>query len=162
MPIQVGDKIPSQTFRIMTAEGPKPVTSDEIFAGKKILLVGVPGAFTPTCHKNHVPGYVNNADELKSKGVQEIFVLSANDQFVMSAWQKVSDPDNKLTFLADGNQEFSDKIDLTLDGSANGLGKRLRRFSILAENGVVKIINVEQAPGQADMSGASHMLELLA
>ncbi len=122
MAIKVGDRVPNATFRVVTAEGPKPLTTDDVFKGKKVVLFAVPGAFTPTCTKNHLPGYINNAAAIKAKGIDTIAVTGVNDQFVMDAWKKSSGGEGKVEFLADGNGDFAKALDLTLDASANGLG----------------------------------------
>src|SRR6202008_1878466 len=160
MAIKVGDRVPNGTFTVMTAEGPKPKTTDELFKGKKVVLFAVPGAFTPTCHKNHLPGFVKNADAIKAKGVDTIAVTAVNDGFVMNEWKKASGAD-AIEFLADGNADFAKAIDMTLDASANGLGTRSKRYSMLVDNGVVKSLNIEEAPGKADVSGADAMLKQL-
>lgn len=159
MSIKVGDRLPNATFRIMTPQGPMPKTTDELFKGKKVVLFAVPGAFTPTCHKNHLPGFLNNADALKAKGVDAIMVTGVNDVFVMDAWQKASGADGKIQFLSDGNAEFAKAIDLTIDASANGLGIRSKRYAMLVEDGVVKTLNIEDAPGKADISSAESLLK---
>jgi peroxiredoxin len=161
MPIKVGDRLPSATFRVMTADGPKPRSTDEVFKGKKVVLFAVPGAFTPTCTKNHLPGYITNADAIRAKGIDSIAVTGVNDQFVMDAWKKASGGEGKVEFLADGNGDFAKAIDLTLDASANGLGLRSKRYSMLVEDGVVKKLNIEEAPGKAEVSGADAMLKSL-
>jgi glutaredoxin/glutathione-dependent peroxiredoxin len=161
MTIKVGDRLPSATFTVMTADGPKPKTTDEIFKGKKVVLFAVPGAFTPTCHKNHLPGFLQNADAIKSKGIQSIAVTGVNDVFVMEAWKKSTDPGNKIEFLADGSGDFAKAIDLTVDLIARGLGVRSQRYSMLVEDGVVKKLNVEDSPGKADISGADNLLKQL-
>ena len=119
MAIKVGDRVPNATFRVVTAEGPKPLTTDDVFKGKKVVLFAVPGAFTPTCTKNHLPGYINNAAAIKAKGIDTIAVTGVNDQFVMDAWKKSSGGEGKVEFLADGNGDFAKALDLTLDASAN-------------------------------------------
>ena len=161
MPIKVGDRLPNTTFRVMTPDGPKPKTTDEVFKGKKVVLFAVPGAFTPTCSKNHLPGFVKNAETIKGKGVDAIAVTSVNDPFVQDAWKKQSDPDNKIEFLADGSADFAKALGLELDASANGLGIRSKRYSMLVEDGVVKSLNIEDAPGKADISGADNLLKQL-
>ena len=161
MAIKVGDRLPEAKFRVMTAEGPGWKTTDEVFKGKKVVLFAVPGAFTPTCHKNHLPGFVQNADAIKAKGVNTIAVTSVNDVFVMDAWKKASGADGKVEFLADGNGEFAKAIVMTLDGSGNGLGIRSRRYSMLVEDGVVKKLNIEEAPGKVDVSGGDALLRQL-
>jgi len=161
MPIKAGDKLPNATFRVMTAEGPKPRTTDEIFKGRKIALFGVPGAFTPTCNNLHLPSFLNNAAAFKAKGVDAIAVTAVNDVFVMTQWQKASGAEAKIDFLADGNGEFAKAIDMTLDGSGNGLGLRSKRYSMLVEDGVVKKLNIEEAPGKVDVSGGDALLKQL-
>jgi peroxiredoxin len=161
MAIKVGDKIPEGKFRVMTAEGAGWKSTDDVFKGKKVVLFAVPGAFTPTCHKNHLPGFVKNADAIKTKGVDTIAVTSVNDVFVMTEWQKASDADGKIEFLADGNADFAKALDLTMDGSAGGLGLRSQRYSMLVEDGVVKSVNIEDGPGKAEISGADAMLKQL-
>ena len=161
MAIKVGDSIPEGKFRVMTAEGPGWKSTDEVFKGKKVVLFAVPGAFTPTCHKNHLPGFLKNADAIKAKGVDVIAVTSVNDVFVMTEWQKVSGAEGKIDFLADGNADFAKALELTMDGSAGGLGLRSQRYSMLVEDGVVKSLNIEDAPGKAEISGADALLKQL-
>jgi peroxiredoxin len=161
MAINVGDRLPNATFRVMTAEGPKPTTTDEVFKGKKVVLFAVPGAFTPTCHKNHMPGFVKNADAIKAKGISSIFVTSTNDVFVLDAWTKATDPEHKVQFLSDGNADFAKAIGLDLDASGNGLGMRSKRYSMIVDDGVVKSLNVEDAPGKAEISGADNLMKQL-
>ena len=160
MPIKIGDRLPEAKFRVMTAEGPAWKTTDEVFKGKKVALFAVPGAFTGTCHKMHVPSITLNADAIKAKGVDTIAVVSVNDVFVMDAWKKATAAD-QVEFLADGNCEFARAIDLTLDGSGNGLGMRSRRYSMLVEDGVVKKLNIEEAPGKVEVSGGDALLKQL-
>jgi peroxiredoxin len=149
MPIKVGDRLPNVTFPVATADGPKPMTTDEIFKGKKVVLFAVPGAFTPTCHKNHMPGFVKNADAIKAKGVDAIAVTAVNDPFVMQAWKKES------------SAAFAKAIGMTLDLGERGLGTRSQRYSMIVEDGVVKSLNVEDAPGKADISGADNLMKQL-
>src|SRR3974377_2177631 len=153
--IKVGDRVPSGSFMGMTAEGPKPKTTDELFKGKKVVLFAVPGAFTPTCHRNHLPGFVKNAAAIKAKGVDAIAVTGVNDVFVMDAWKKASGGEGKVEFLAAGNGDFAKGIDMRLDASGNGLGTRSKRYSMLVDDGVVTKLNVEDAPGKADISAAT-------
>ena len=160
MTIKVGDKLPEAKFRVMTAEGPQVKTTDDIFKGKKVALFAVPGAFTGTCHKMHVPSIMQNADAIKAKGINTIAVTSVNDVFVMDAWKKATLAD-KLEFLADGNGEFAKAIDLSFDGSGNGLGIRSRRYSMLVDDGVVKTLNIEEAPGKVEVSGGDTLLKQL-
>jgi peroxiredoxin len=160
MSIKVGERLPQAKFRVMTAEGPAWKSTDDIFKGKKVALFAVPGAFTSTCHKMHVPSIVQNADALKAKGVNTVAVTSVNDVFVMDAWQKASGADN-VEFLADGNGEFAKAIDLTLDASGNGLGLRSKRYAMLVDDGVVKKLNIEAAPGKVEVSGGDALVKQL-
>ena len=156
MTIKVGDKIPSATLMQFKDGGPKPVKTDEFFAGKKVVLFALPGAFTPTCSAKHLPGFVQNADAIKKKGVDTIACLSVNDAFVMGAWgeqQKAGD----IAMLADGNGDFTRAVGLELDGSRFGMGKRSQRYSMLVDNGVVKALNVEEG-GAFAVSSAEHIL----
>ncbi|MDB5650378.1 MAG: alkyl hydroperoxide reductase [Hyphomicrobiales bacterium] len=155
--IKVGDTIPNATFTVMTAEGPKPRTTDEIFKGKKVVLFAVPGAFTPTCHKNHLPGFIAKADEIKAKGVDTIAVTGVNDVFVMNAWAENTGGKGKIEFLADGSAHFAKAIGLTVDLNERGLGTRSRRYAMIVEDGVVQKLDVEEAAG-VEVSGADHIL----
>jgi peroxiredoxin len=154
MAINVGDTLPEGTFNQMTENGPTPISTKELFGGKKVVLFGVPGAFTPSCHKTHLPGYISQASEIKAKGVDTIACLSVNDVFVMDAWGKATGADGKVLLLADGNADYVKKLGLELDGTGFGLGTRSKRFSLIAENGVIKELNVEAAAGQVTSSGA--------
>ena len=156
MTIQVGDRIPDVPLSIASAEGPQPTTSGEYFAGKRVALFAVPGAFTPTCSARHLPSYVDKADALKGKGVDEIACISVNDPFVMGAWGQ-ADGSSDITMLADGNGEFAEALGLTMDGSGFGMGKRAQRYSMIVDDGVVTELNVE-APGDFKVSSAEHML----
>ena len=159
MTIKVGDKLPNATFTVMTADGPKPQTTDEVFKGKKVVLFAVPGAFTPTCDRNHLPGFVKNAEAIKAKGVDTIAVTGVNDVFVMNAWKKSSDAEGKVEFLADGGAAFAKALGLTIDLTERGLGVRSQRYSMVVEDGVVKSFNLEEAPGKAEASGAENLLK---
>jgi peroxiredoxin len=161
MPIKVGDKLPNATFRVMTAEGPKPRTTDDIFKGKKVALFAVPGAFTPTCTNLHMPSFVNNIAAIKAKGVDTVAVTAVNDVFVLTQWAKATGADGKIDALADGNGEFAKAVDMAFDGSGNGLGTRSKRYSMLVEDGVVKKLNIEEAPGKCDVSGGQALLAQL-
>ncbi|MDQ2079753.1 peroxiredoxin [Xanthobacteraceae bacterium Astr-EGSB] len=161
MAIKVGDRLPAVTFTVMTPDGPAPKTTDEIFKGKKVVLFAVPGAFTPTCHNNHLPGFVRNADAIKAKGVDSIAVTGVNDVFVMNAWQKASCPDGAIEFLADGSAEFAKAIELVVDLGARGLGTRSQRYCMLVEDGVIKSLAVEDVPGKAEASSAESLLKVL-
>lgn len=161
MTIKPGDILPPVSFRVPTADGPKPVTTDEIFKGKKVVLFGVPGAFTPTCHKNHLPGFLAHAAEIKAKGVHTIAVTSVNDPHVMNAWAKETGGMGTIEFLSDGNAEFAKAVGLTFDAAAGGMGLRSLRYSMLVEDGVVKVLHVEDSPGKADISGAAALMKHL-
>lgn len=161
MPIKVGDRLPAAKFRVMTAEGPAWKTTDDIFKGRKVALFAVPGAFTPTCNNLHLPSFLNNIDAFKAKGVQAVAVTGVNDVFVMDAWRKASNAGDKIEFLADGNGEFAKAIDMAFDGSGNGLGLRSKRYSMLVEDGVVKKLNVEDAPGKCEISSGQALLAQL-
>jgi peroxiredoxin len=158
MTIQVGERLPQATFRVMTAEGPQPKTTDDVFKGRKVVLFAVPGAFTPTCHRNHLPGFVAKSDEIKQKGVDAIVVTSVNDVFVMDAWAKATGAEGKIEFLSDGNGDFAKAVGLALDGSGFGLGTRSQRYSMVVDDGVVSVLNVEDSPSKADVSGAEALL----
>jgi peroxiredoxin len=157
MAISVGDRIPNLTLVKATAEGPQAVDSDSYFAGRKVALFSVPGAFTPTCSARHLPSFVEKADEIKGKGVDEIACTAVNDAFVMSAWAKSADVGDKVTMLADGNGEFAQALGLTMDGSKFGMGTRGQRWSAIVDDGKVTQLNVEE-PGGYGVSGAEHML----
>jgi glutaredoxin/glutathione-dependent peroxiredoxin len=158
MTINVGDKIPSVTLKHPSPEGPKEISTDELFRGKTVALFAVPGAFTPTCSQRHLPGYVDRAAEIKAKGVDLIACLSVNDAFVMGAWGKDQNAGDKVMMLADGSGDFTRAIGLELDATKAGLGKRSQRYSMLVDNGVVKALNIEK-PGQFDVSSAEAMLK---
>ena len=157
MTIKVGDKVPSATFKEMTAEGPKSVTTDELFAGKTVALFALPGAFTPTCSAKHVPGFVQNEAALKAKGIDTIACVSVNDAFVMGAWGKDQGAGDKVRMLADGNGEFTGAVGLEMDGTKFGMGMRSQRYSMVVKDGVVTELNVEQ-PGAFEVSSAEYML----
>jgi peroxiredoxin len=157
MTIQVGDRIPSVTLTQATADGPQPVTTDEYFAGRKVAIFAVPGAFTPTCSARHLPGFVEKASEIKAKGVDEIAAVSVNDAFVMGAWGKQGGAEGKITMLADGNAEFAKALGLDADFSKFGMGTRSQRWSAIVEDGTVKKLNVEE-PGAFNVSSAEFLL----
>jgi len=161
MTIAVGDKLPEATFKEKTADGPVEITTQQLFKGKKVVLFAVPGAFTPTCSLNHLPGYIENRDAILSKGVDDIAVVAVNDWHVMGAWAQQSGGMGKIHFLADWDGAFTKSLGLEADLSAGGLGVRSKRYSMLVEDGVVKSLNVEETPGQATVSGAAAMLEQL-
>jgi glutaredoxin/glutathione-dependent peroxiredoxin len=160
MTIKVGDKIPSATLMQMTESGPAPITTDELFGGKTVVLFSVPGAFTPTCSAKHVPGFVQNADAFKAKGVDAIACISVNDVFVMNAWGKDQSAGGKVHMLADGNGDFTKALGLEMDASKFGMGTRGQRFSFIAKNGVISELNIE-APGEFKVSSAEHALSQL-
>src|SRR5580765_389447 len=158
MAIKVGDRVPNGTFTVMTADGPKPKTADELFNGKKVVLFAVPGAFTPTCSNNHLPGFVKNAAAIKAKGIDTIAVTGVNDVFVMNAWKKSAGADS-IEFLADGSAAWAKALGLNVDLTERGLGMRSGRYSMVVDDGVVKTLNVEESPGKAEASGADNLLK---
>ena len=160
MAIAVGDKIPSAKLKTMTAEGPKDISTDDIFNGKKVVLFAVPGAFTPTCSAKHLPGFVEKAAEIKAKGVDTVACLSVNDAFVMGAWGKAQNTGDKVLMLADGSGDFTKAVGLELDLTANGMGLRSKRYAMVVDDGVVKTLNVE-APGAFEVSSADAVLKAL-
>src|SRR5580658_8903425 len=160
MTIKVGDKLPSAKLRHLTAEGPKEITTDELFSGKKAVLFAVPGAFTPTCSAKHVPGFVQHYEDFVKHGVEVIACIAVNDAFVMGAWGKVQQAEGKVVMLADGNAEFTKAIGLGFDGSGFGLGYRSQRYAMLLDDGVVTLLNVEK-PGSFEVSKAETILEAL-
>jgi peroxiredoxin len=159
MSIQTGDRIPATTLTIMSENGPAPVTTAELFGGKKVVLVSVPGAFTPTCSARHLPGFIDHADKIRAAGVDTIAFVSVNDVFVMNAWGKSAGTDNIL-MLADGNGEFARALGLELDARPFGMGMRSQRFALVAQDGVVKNLFVE-SPGEFRVSSAEHVLASL-
>lgn len=160
MTIAVGDKIPSSTLTTMTADGPGPVSTDEFFAGKKVVLFAVPGAFTPTCSAKHLPGFIEQADDILAKGVDAIACMSVNDVFVMHAWGKDAGVEDKVAMLADGNGDFTKELGLELDGRGFGMGLRSQRFAMIVEDGTVTELNIEE-PGAFQVSSAGHILSQL-
>ncbi len=160
MTINVGDKMPKGQFTRMGANGPEPVSTDDLFNGKKVVLFSVPGAFTPTCSAKHLPGFVNNFDQLKTKGVDTIACMAVNDVFVMKAWGESSKAAGKVEMLADGNGDYARALGLELDASKFGMGQRSKRFSVIVQDGVVKSLNVEP-PGEFGVSSAEAALKQL-
>ncbi len=156
MTIKVGDRLPNAKFMTLTAEGPKPLTSDEVFKGKKVALFAVPGAFTPTCHQAHMPGFLARAGDLKSKGVDTIACTAVNDVFVLDAWSKASGAEGKILMLTDDGAAFAKAIGLDIDltGAGVGLGVRSKRYAMLVDDGVVKVLNVDESPPVHDKSSA--------
>lgn len=157
MTIEVGDRVPQAKLKTMSADGPRDVQTDELFRGKKTALFAVPGAFTPTCSARHLPGFVEQADALKAKGVDQIVCIAVNDVFVMDAWGKANKAEGKVMMLSDGNGDFAKALGLSVDLSNYGMGLRANRFSMLIDDGVVKQINVEQ-PGAFEVSSADYLL----
>ena len=158
MTIAVGAQLPQVDLFKMGEDGPEACSVSELFQGKKCVLLAVPGAFTPTCHQNHVPGFLNAYDQLKAKGIDEILCVAVNDPFVVSAWASALGVGDKITMLSDGNGTFTKALGLELDGSGFGLGIRSHRYAMLVEDGVVKVLNVEEDPTQADASSAEKLL----
>jgi len=152
MTIKQGDKLPAGTFKVMGAEGPKEISTDEIFKGKNVVLFSVPGAFTPTCSKEHLPSYVKNYDKIKAQGVDTIACMSVNDVFVMGAWGKDQGVGDKVLMLADGSGDYAKKLGLELDLRDKGLGVRGKRFSMIVKDGVVEKLNIDES--KYEMSGA--------
>ncbi|RIA45780.1 peroxiredoxin [Hephaestia caeni] len=158
MTISVGDRLPNTTFVKATEAGPEQVSSEDFFKGRKVALFSVPGAFTPTCSAKHLPGYLDKAEALRAKGIDEIACTAVNDAFVMGAWSKANQAEGKVTMLADGNGQFAQAVGLEMDGSGFGLGTRGQRYSMLVNDGVVEQLNVE-APGEFKVSSAEHLLD---
>lgn len=161
MTIKIGEKLPEGTLKAATKDGPKEVTISDVFSGKKVVLFAVPGAFTPTCSNNHLPGFLENHDAIHSRGVDAIAVLAVNDHHVMRAWAQFTGAEEKLIFLADGNGDFVKSIGLDVDLGVAGMGLRSRRFSMIVDDGTVRELNIEDKPGQAIVSGAARILEQL-
>jgi peroxiredoxin len=161
MTIAIGDRLPEATFRVMTPDGIKETNTGQVFGGKKVVLFAVPGAFTPTCHLKHLPGFIDSADEFKKLGIDTVACVAVNDPFVLGAWEEKSGGKGKVLFLSDGNAEFTKKIGMDFDGSGVGLGIRSKRYAALVEDGVVKALNVEDSPGVAVESTAAKLLERL-
>lgn len=160
MTIAVGQKIPSGKLKTMTAEGPKDITTDELFGGKKVVVFALPGAFTPTCSAKHLPGFVQHAASIKGKGVDTVACLSVNDAFVMGAWGKDQNVGDKVMMLADGSGDFTEALGLTLDLTPNGMGKRSKRYAMVVDDGTVTALNVEE-PGKFEVSSAEAVLKQL-
>jgi glutaredoxin/glutathione-dependent peroxiredoxin len=160
MTIKVGDQLPSITLKYMNKDGMQTATTDDLFKGKKAVLFGLPGAFTPTCSAKHLPGYVTHAEELKKKGVEVIACLSVNDAFVMDAWGKSQNAGDKVLMLADGNADFAKAVGLTMDGTGYGMGIRTSRWAMVLDDGKVKTLNVE-APGAFEVSSAEAVMKVL-
>src|SRR5712691_12459014 len=160
MTIKAGDKMPEGAFTRMTGDGPQKITTEQLFAGKTVVLFSVPGAFTPTCDAKHLPGFVQLADQIRAKGVDTIACMAVNDVFVMNAWGKASGVGDKILMLADGNGEYARALGLELDAKGYGMGMRGQRFAIIVRDGVATHVNVE-APGQFKVSAAEYVLSQL-
>jgi glutaredoxin/glutathione-dependent peroxiredoxin len=158
MTINIGDKLPAVEFNVMTADGQQKLSTDVVFAGRKVVLFGVPGAFTPTCSMNHLPGFLEHFDMIKAKGVDTIACTSVNDVHVMAAWAKHSGAEGKIMMLADGNGEFAKATGLLFDLTVAGMGERSRRYSMIVDNGVMTALNVEDKGG-VNVSGADTILQ---
>lgn len=161
MTIKVGDRLPEATFRRLTADGLKEITTSELCAGKRVVLFAVPGAFTPTCSVQHLPGYVARAADFTAKGIDTVACVAVNDAFVLDAWAKANEVGDKVVMLADGNGDFTRAVGLDFDGSARGLGVRSKRYAMVVEDGVVKELKVEEAPAVVEVSGADVLLASL-
>jgi peroxiredoxin len=161
MAIKIGDKLPDATLWHMTSEGPKPITVAEIFDGKKVVLFALPGAFTPTCSNQHLPGFVKKADEIRKKGIDTIACLSVNDAFAMAAWGKAQEVGDKILMLGDGSCELTKKLGLVLDMTARGMGERSQRYAMVVDNRAVKYLGIETNAGVAVESGADKVLSVL-
>ena len=157
MTIKIGDRLPQATFMTMTAEGPRPVTTDDVFKGAKVAVLALPGAFTPTCSARHLPGYKDHVADFRAKGVAKIVCISVNDVFVMGAWAKDQGITDEVSLLADGNADFTRAIGLEFDGSKFGMGVRSQRYSMLVDDGVVTQLNVEEG-GVFKVSAAEYLL----
>jgi glutaredoxin/glutathione-dependent peroxiredoxin len=161
MTIKVGDHLPDATFTIMGPDGPAPKTVSEIFAGKTVAMFAVPGAYTPTCSKSHMPGFVERVDELKAKGIDTIACTAVNDVFVLTNWAEDTGATGKIEMLADGSGDFAKAIGLDIDLSNFGLGLRSKRYAMLVEDGVVKVLNVEDSPPIAEKSSAATLCSMI-
>ena len=160
MSIQVGDKMPAGSFGVMTESGPGAISTDELFSGKKVVLVSVPGAFTPTCSMNHLPGFVEQAEALKAEGVDTVACMAVNDVFVMHAWGKDRNVGDSVLMLADGNGDYAKALDLVLDGTGFGMGMRGQRFALVVEDGIATHVAVE-APGQFEVSKVEAIMQAI-
>lgn len=161
MTIKVGDKLPDATFTVMGPDGPKPVSTSEVFAGKRVALFAVPGAYTPTCHQKHLPGFLNHMADLAAKGVNTVACTAVNDIFVLDYWAKDTGAMDKIQMLADGSADFAKAIGLDIDLTKAGLGVRSKRYAMLVDDGVVKTLNVEEAPSSHDQSSAEKLCTMI-
>jgi glutaredoxin/glutathione-dependent peroxiredoxin len=161
MTIAKGDSLPDATFRAVGPEGIESMSTKDVFGGKKVVLFAVPGAFTPTCHLKHLPGFIENAEALKAKGVDSVICVAVNDPFVCHAWAEVSGTKDKVAILSDGNAEFTKAIGMDFDGSGIGLGTRSKRYAMVVDDGVVEVLHTEDSPGVAEVSTAEAILKEL-
>jgi len=161
MTIKLGDKLPDATLMHLTDAGPAPISTEELFGGKTVALFAVPGAFTPTCSNQHLPGFIEKSEELRAAGVDTIVCMSVNDAFVMGAWGQQQGANGKVMMVGDGNAELTQKMGLSVDSSGFGMGTRSVRFSMIVRDGVLETLNIEQNPGQAVDSGAENLLSQL-
>lgn len=161
MTLGVGDRLPEANFKILTEEGPSDMSTGDVFSGKKVVVFAVPGAFTPTCQALHVPNFLGHLDAFEEKGVDTVACIAVNDPFVLAQWAEKTTAAGKIQFLSDFSAEFTKAMGLEFDASAAGLGTRSRRYSMLVEDGVVKVLNVEEVPRTLDASAAEKMLEAL-
>ena len=158
MTIRIGDRLPEGNFMIMGPEGPQQIGVDDVFKDRKVVLFGLPGAFTPTCHRNHLPGFLENLEVIRAKGVDTVACLSVNDVFVMDAWGEATGANGRIMMLADGNATYTRALGLDTDASEGGMGIRSRRYSMIVENGIVKALNIEEKRGSTDISGAATLI----
>ncbi len=161
MAISVGNKLPQANFAVMGPEGPKTVTTDEVFSGKKVALFAVPGAYTPTCHEQHLPGFLSHLDELSNKGIDTVACTAVNDVFVLDHWSKATGAAGKVTMLADGSAQFAKAAGLEIDLTEHGLGVRSKRYAMLVDDGVVKVLNIDEAPPVHDKSSAEQLCSVI-
>ncbi len=160
MAVKAGDKVPSVNLKELTGDGIKDVSTDDLLAGRKVVVLSVPGAFTPLCSAQHLPGFIEHAASIKGKGVDEIVCIAVNDPFVMDAWSKDRGAGDRVRLLSDGNGELSQALGLTMDGSGAGLGMRGQRFAMIVDDGKISLLNVE-APGKFEVSDAETILKAL-
>lgn len=161
MTIKIGDKLPDAKFTVMGAEGPTTKTVSDVFAGKKVALFAVPGAYTPTCHKNHMPGFVDRIGELQAKGIDVVACTAVNDVFVLTNWAEDTGATGKIEMLADGSGDFAKAVGLDIDLSQFGLGLRSKRYAMLVDDGVVKVLNIEDSPPMAEKSSAANLCSMI-
>ena len=161
MTINVGEKLPEATFRTVTAEGPIELKTADIFAGKKVVLFAVPGAYTPSCHNQHLPGFIANVGAIKEKGVDTVACIAVNDMFVLDAWAKETGSSENILFLSDGNAEFTKAVGLDFDGAGFGLGTRSKRYVMIVDDGTVSALSVEDVPSSVDVSSAEAVIAAL-